>query len=285
MNIQTFFDPKTSSFTYVVSDPLAKAAVVIDPVLDYDPKGARTSTTSAESVAEYLDQQELSLHYVLDTHLHADHITAAPFFKERYGAKSVMGSGVVQLQETWKEIFGFEDRDEFPTDGSPFDRLLEDGDVLEVGALQIEAILTEGHTPASMTYKIGDALFVGDLIFMPDQGTARCDFPGGSAGMMYDSIQKLLALPEETRVFTLHDYRPGGRELRNESTIRDQKASNVHLAGLSRDEFIAKRKDLENGKEKPTLLYPAVQLNLRGGHLPPARENSTAYLKIPLNIL
>lgn len=282
MQIQHFFDPRTSTISYVVSDPGTKDTVVIDPVHDFDPKSGRTFTESAEAVAAYVTENDLTLRLALDTHPHADHLSATPFFRERFGAKTVIGAGICRVQETWRDTFNL--GPDFPVDGSQFDVLVEDGQVLEAGSLQIEAILTEGHTPASMTYAIGDALFVGDLLFMPDAGTARCDFPGGSAAVMFDAVQRLYERPDDTRVFTLHDYQPGGRELAFESTIGEQKASNVHLrAGVSRDEFVALRAELERGKEMPTLLFASVQVNINGGELPKPESNGVSYLKTPLN--
>ncbi len=283
MRVQSFFDPRTHSLTYLVYDEVTRDAVVIDPVLDFDPKSGTTFTESVEAVAAFVDQHELELRFALDTHPHADHLSALPWFRERYGARTVIGAGIRAVQETWRGHFNL--GGDFPVDGSQFDVLLEDGETLEAGSLSIEALLTEGHTPASLTYRIGDALFVGDLLFMPDAGTARCDFPGGSAAVMYDAVQRLYAFPDETRVFTLHDYQPGGRELRYESTIGDQKRANVHLsATTTKPEFVALRAKLEEGKEMPTLLFPAVQVNVDGGRLPRPESNGVRYLKLPLNL-
>ncbi len=279
MEIQHFYDERTGSLTYVVHD--GEVAVVIDPVLDYDPKSGRVFTESADALEAYLDEHELELRYCLDTHPHADHLTAAAHLKQKRGCQTVIGAGITRVQETWKGVFNLP---WLKTDGSQFDVLINDGDQLEAGSLVIEAILTEGHTPASFTYKIGDALFVGDLIFVPDSGTARCDFPGGSAAVMYQAIQKLYQLPDETRVFTLHDYKPGGRELQFQSTIGEEKARNKHLpADKSEADFVALRDELEANKPAPTLLFPSVQVNINGGVLPPAEENGVAFLKIPLN--
>ncbi len=281
MKIQHFYDTSTSTLTYLISDEANKIAVLIDPLLDYDAKSARTSTQSAEVVAAHIREHGLELKYVLDTHPHADHVTALPYFKEQFGAQTAMSANMPAVQAVWKKLF---DLDNFKADGSQFDILLKDGDTLEFGALSLEAILTEGHTPASMTFKIEDALFVGDLIFMPDQGTARCDFPGGSAEVMHEAIMRLYKLPDETRVFTLHDYQPGGREMLFETTIGDEKAHNVHIqTNTSTTDFAALRKRIEDGKPAPNLLFPAVQLNIRGGQFPTARANGIAYLNIPLN--
>ena len=283
MKIQHFYDPRTSTLTYVVFDEASRSAVVIDPVLDFDVKSGRVYHESVECVAAFLDAEELELLYALDTHPHADHLTALPWFRQRYGAKTAISAGIRAVQETWCERFNL--GPDFPVDGSQFDVLLEDGEQLGAGALVVEALLTEGHTPASMTFKIGDALFVGDLIFMPDAGTARCDFPGGSAAVLYDSVQRLYAFPDETRVFTLHDYQPGGRELRFESTVGEQKRENVHIReGVTQEEFVALRAKLEAGKEVPTLLFPAVQVNIDGGRLPQPESNGVSYMKLPLNL-
>lgn len=280
MNVQHVFDPRTSTLTYVVHQ--GRDAVVIDPVLDFDPRGGRVFTESADAIEAYLDREGLTLHYALDTHPHADHLSALAHLRRRRGCKTAIGAGITRVQETWKGIFNLPE--EFPTDGRQFDVLLEDGQTLQAGELQVEAILTEGHTPASMTYRIGDALFVGDLLFMPDAGTARADFPGGSAEVMYAAVQKLYRLPDATRVFTLHDYQPGGRELRYESTIGEQKAANVHVsAETSLESFVGTRHMLEAGKPAPTLLFPSVLVNIHGGDLPPPESNGVSYLKIPLN--
>lgn len=282
MHVQHFYDPRTGTLSYVVSDAETRTALVIDPVHDYDPRAARTSTESAEEIARYLDEGGFSVPYVLDTHIHADHLSAIPFFKERYGAQSVVSSRVTVVQEVFKGLLNL--GDEFKTDGSQFDVLLEDGAVLEAGPLHVQVIPTDGHTPASVSYLIGDAVFVGDSLFQPDAGTARCDFPGGSAGDLYDSIQRIYALPDETRVYTLHDYQPGGRELQFMATVAEHKAKNIHLnAKTTREEFIALRAELERGKDAPTLLLPSVQVNMRAGLFPPAESNGISYLKIPLN--
>ncbi|MEE9229506.1 MAG: MBL fold metallo-hydrolase [Acidobacteriota bacterium] len=282
MKIQHFYDVRTHSLSYVVHHPETRTAVIIDPVLDFDPNTARTFTESAEKASAYIDEHRLKLDYALDTHPHADHLTALPFFKERYGSRTVISKGISGVQETWQDIFNLGAH--FPANGSQFDLLVEDGDHLDVGPLRIEVIETLGHTPASVSYKIGDAVFVGDLLFQPDSGTARCDFPGGSAALEYDSIQKLYRLPDKTRIFTLHDYQPGGRKLQFESTIGEQKRSNVHVnERISKQDFIALRERLEEGKALPNLLFEAVQVNVAGGTLPAPESNGVSYLKIPLN--
>lgn len=279
MQIQHFFDSRTSSITYVVH--AGGDAVVIDPVLDYDPKSGRVFTESADRIEDYLDREGLRLRYALDTHPHADHLSALAHLRSKRGCLTGIGAGIRAVQETWKGIFNLPD---LACDGSQFDLLLEDGQVLKAGALAIEVLLTEGHTPASLTYKIGDALFVGDLIFMPDSGTARCDFPGGAPEVMFAAIQRLYGFPDATRIFTLHDYQPGGRELRFESTVAAQKAGNVHLSAETQaDAFVQLRHELEADKPAPTLLFPAVQVNIAGGELPAPESNGVAFLKIPLN--
>lgn len=280
MEIQHFFDPATSTLTYVVHD--AGTGVVIDPVLDYEPKSARTSTRSAESVARYIDDRRLSIPYVIDTHAHADHLTAMPYFKMRYGARTVTGSRVGEVQRAFRDIYNL--GAEFPVDGRQFDVLLDEAQELEVGSFIVRAMHTPGHTPAHMSWQIGDALFVGDCLFMPDYGTARCDFPGGSAEQLFDSIQRIYALPNRTRLFMCHDYQPGGRELRFVTTVAEQKRSNIQLRQeTTREEFVRARKERDALLEMPALILPAVQVNIRAGELPQPEENGTAYLKIPLN--
>jgi glyoxylase-like metal-dependent hydrolase (beta-lactamase superfamily II) len=281
MEIQHFFDQATSTLTYVVHD--AKTAVVIDPVLDYDPKSSRTSVGSAQAVAQYMDGKHLSVPYVIDTHAHADHLTAMPFFKQRYGARTVTGSRVGEVQRMFRDIYNLGAA--FPVDGRQFDLLLDEGQELEVGSFRVHAMHTPGHTPAHMSWQIEDALFVGDTLFMPDYGTARCDFPGGSAEQLFDSIQRIYALPESTRLFVCHDYQPGGRELRFVTTVAEQKRSNIQLRGeTNKQDYIATRKKRDAQLDMPALILPAVQINIRAGELPEREANGTAYLKIPLNL-
>lgn len=284
MKIQEFYDEATSTLTYVVIDEAARQAVVIDPVLDYDPKSARIRETSAERVAAFLDSEKLAVAYVIDTHAHADHMTALPFFRARYGAKSVTGAGVGAVQAKFREIYNL--GDDFPVDGRQFDVLLDEGDSLEFGSLRVNALHTPGHTPAHMSWQVDDALFVGDTLFMPDYGTARADFPGGSAGDLYDSIQRIYSMPDETRLFMCHDYRPGGRSMRFETTVAEQKASNVQLnAGTSREEYVEFRSKRDAELAAPVLILPSLQVNIRAGELPGAEANGTTYLKIPVNVL
>jgi glyoxylase-like metal-dependent hydrolase (beta-lactamase superfamily II) len=282
VRIQHFFDEHTWTLTYVVHD--ASTAVVIDPVRDYDPKSGRTSWASAERVAAYLARQRLEVPYVIDTHAHADHMTALPFFRERYGARSVTGARVGEVQRSFRDVFNLGPG--FPVDGSQFDLLLDEGKRLGFGSLEVEALHTPGHTPAHMSWKVGDAVFLGDTLFMPDYGSARCDFPGGSAAELYDSIQRLYALPGDSRLFVCHDYLPGGRPLAFETTVREQRRSNVQVSErTTRGEYVAFREKRDAELEAPALILPSIQVNIRAGELPEPEPNGTAYLKIPLDVL
>ena len=281
MEIQHFFDQATSTLTYVVHD--GGTGIVIDPVLDYDPKSARTTVRSAEAVAQYIDHRHLSIPYVIDTHAHADHLTAMPFFKKRYRSQTVTGSRVGEVQRSFREIYNL--GADFPVDGRQFDILLDEGQDLEVGSFRIRAMHTPGHTPAHMSWQVENALFVGDTLFMPDYGSARCDFPGGAAEQLYDSIQRIYALPDPTRLFMCHDYQPGGREMRFVTTVAEQKQSNAQLrAGTTKKEYIALRRARDAKLEMPSLILPAIQINIRAGEFPESEANGTAYLKIPLNV-
>jgi glyoxylase-like metal-dependent hydrolase (beta-lactamase superfamily II) len=281
MEIQHFFDPATSTLTYVVHD--TKTGVVIDPVLDYDPKSGRTSFKSAETVAKYSAEKNLAIPYVIDTHAHADHLTAMPFFKKRFGARTVTGSRVGEVQRIFRDIYNLGSG--FPVDGRQFDLLLDEGQELEVGSFRVRAMHTPGHTPAHMSWQIEDALFVGDTLFMPDYGTARCDFPGGSAEQLFDSIQRIYAMPGSTRLFMCHDYQPGGREMHFVATVAEQKSSNIQLSErTTRQEYVTFRKNRDAQLEMPALILPAVQINIRAGEFPVPEANGTAYLKIPLNV-
>lgn len=281
MVIQHFFDQATSTLTYVVHDGCI--GIVIDPVLDYDPKSARTTVRSAEAVARYIDHRHLSIPYVIDTHAHADHLTAMPFFKKRYGSQTVTGSRVGEVQRSFRDIYNL--GADFPIDGRQFDILLDEGQDLEVGSFRIRAMHTPGHTPAHMSWQVEDAVFVGDTLFMPDYGTARCDFPGGSADQLYDSIQRIYALPDSTRLFMCHDYQPGGRELCFVTTVAEQKQSNVQLRqGTMKQEFLKLRTARDAKLDMPALILPAIQINIRAGEFPKQEANGTAYLKIPLNV-
>jgi glyoxylase-like metal-dependent hydrolase (beta-lactamase superfamily II) len=281
METQHFFDRATSTLTYIVHD--AKTGIVIDPVLDYDPKSARTSLESAEAVAQYIAERNLSISYVIDTHAHADHLTAMPFFKKRFGARTVTGSRIGEVQRIFRDIYNL--GSDFSVDGRQFDLLLDEGQELEVGTFRVRAMHTPGHTPAHMSWQIEDTLFVGDALFMPDYGTARCDFPGGSAEQLFDSIQRIYALPASTRLFMCHDYQPGGRELRFVTTVAEQKRANIQLReGTTKQEYVRIRKERDATLDMPALILPAVQVNIRAGAFPEPEANGRAYLKIPLNV-
>ena len=284
MKIQHFFDPHTWTLTYVVHDEESKQGIVIDAVLDFNPKNGRTWNESSEAVAQYIDARQLTIPYVLDTHAHADHLSGMQFFKERYGARTVIGARITEVQRRFRDLYNLGET--FPCDGSQFDLLMTEGEALEVGALRVEALHTPGHTPACLTYQIGDALFVGDTLFQPDYGTARCDFPGGSAATLYDSIRRFYNLPETTRVFTCHDYQPGGREVQFQSTVGEQKAKNIQLrAATTKEEFVAFRAKRDATLEAPALILPSLQINIRGGRLPEPENNGVSYLKLPVNVL
>jgi glyoxylase-like metal-dependent hydrolase (beta-lactamase superfamily II) len=256
---------------------------VIDPVLDFEPETGACFTESAEAIAAYLDVEGLTVPYVLDTHAHADHLSAMGWFRKRYGAKTVIGSEITAVQRGFRDLFNL--GDSLPVDGSQFDVLLHDEEILEVGSFEVQAIHTPGHTPGCLSYLIGDALFVGDLLFQPDYRTARCDFPGGDAGRLYDSIVLLYEwLPDDMRVFTCHDYQPGGREIEFESTIGEQRMANVQLdESTQREEFVAFRKERDAQLKMPRLLLPSLQVNIRAGELPEPESNGLSYLKIPIN--
>jgi glyoxylase-like metal-dependent hydrolase (beta-lactamase superfamily II) len=283
MKVQHFFEQRTSTLTYVVHDERTKTGVVIDPVLNFDPNSGRTSEESCAEVARYIDAHALTIPYVLDTHAHADHLSGIAYFKGKYGAKTVIGSHITQVQSYFRDLYNLGPT--FPIDGRHFDILMREGDVLEMGFLSVKALHTPGHTPACMTYHISNALFVGDVLFMPDYGTARCDFPGGSADILYESVQRLYAFPDDTRIFTCHDYQPGGRPLRCESTIGEQRRANVQLnAQTTKEEFVAFRARRDATLSLPALILPSLQVNIRAGQLPEPESNGVAYLKVPLNV-
>lgn len=281
--VEPLYDPKTHTLTYVVYDEASRDAVVIDPVLDYDPLASQTSIESAEKLIAFVKGNELDVRWILETHAHADHLTSAQLLKRRLGAPVAIGERITVVQETFKKLF---DLPELATDGSQFDRLLKDGEVLEAGTLKIEAIATPGHTPACMTYKVDDAIFTGDALFMPDYGTGRCDFPRGSADDLYESVhEKLYALPDATRVFVGHDYQPGGRDVRWETTIGESKRLNPQLAaGTSRQEFVKFRTERDATLAPPRLIFQSVQINIDAGCLPKPHGNEIRYLNLPLNL-
>ncbi len=282
--VQAFFDPATWTLTYVVFDRPGGHCAIVDPVLDYDPKAGRTRTASADRVIAFVREQQLAVQWILETHAHADHLTAAHHLREVLGGRIAIGAAITQVQQVFKGIFHLEPG--FQTDGSQFDHLLTDGEVFAIGSLQARALAVPGHTPACMAYEVGDAVFVGDTLFMPDVGTARCDFPGGNAHALYQSIHRLLALPPDTRLFMCHDYPPAGREPAWQTTVAEQRARNIHVHdGVVEDGFVAMRKRRDASLEMPVLILPSVQVNIRAGELPPNDDNGVAYLRIPLNAL
>ena len=282
--VQAFFDPATATVTYLVFDPATKAAAIIDPVLDYEPKGARISTGSAETVLSAARHQGLDIRYVLETHAHADHLSAADYIRRETGAQVAIGSHITEVQKIF--IPRFEAYDVKP-DGAVFDRLVNEGDRLELGKLEIGVLHTPGHTPACVTYAIGDAAFVGDTLFMPDYGTARADFPGGDATSLYRSIRKILSLPPSTRIFVGHDYLPeaGRTENRWETTVAEEAASNIYIhQGVSEAEFVARREARDATLAPPALILPSLQVNIRGGALPPPTAEGHVFLRLPLTL-
>jgi len=283
-SVTAFFDEATFTVTYVVADPDSAHAAIVDPVLDYDPASGRTSTASADKAADFVSDNGLNVDWILETHVHADHLSAAPYLREKLGGKVAIGRHVAAVQETFKSVFDIED---LATDGSQFDHLFEDGDEFRVGSIAGSVIATPGHTPACVTYVIGDAAFVGDTLFMPDFGTARTDFPGGDAGMLYDSIQRIFSLPDDTRLFMCHDYKaPGRDEFAWQTSVAEQRKSNIHInQSVSRDEFVAMREGRDAELGMPRLILPSIQVNVRAGQLPDAAANGVRYLKIPLNAL
>jgi len=283
-DVTAFFDDATNTVSYVVRDPDSTACAIVDSVLDYDPAAGRTDTASAERIVGHVREHGLTVEWLLETHVHADHLSAAPWLQERLGGRIGIGENIRVVQDTFGKIFNA--GTEFERDGSQFDALFREQDRFEIGGLIGSVLHTPGHTPACLTYVIGDAAFVGDTLFMPDFGTARCDFPGGSAAMLWDSIQKVLSLPDDTRLFMCHDYKaPGRDEYRWETTVAEERAGNVHIAGRTREEFVAMREARDATLGMPRLILPSIQVNMRAGHMPPAEDNGTTYLKIPLNRL
>jgi glyoxylase-like metal-dependent hydrolase (beta-lactamase superfamily II) len=279
-----FFERRTSSIQYVVADPQTKHAAIIDPVLDFDPKSGDTDTVSADELLGYIARKGYTLEWILDTHPHADHFSAAGYLKDKTGVPSAIGEKVVEVQKLWKEIYNLPDT--FPTDGSQWDRLFADGERFRIGNLNAEVMFTPGHTLASIAYIIADCAFIHDTIFMPDGGTARADFPGGSARALWHSIQRIMSLPDATRLFTGHDYMPGGREPLWESTVAEQRAKNIHLTKAKcEEEFVALRERRDHELPMPKLILHSLQVNIRGGRLPEPEDNGKRYLKIPLDVL
>ena len=286
MNVEGFFDPATWTVSYIVRDEASNQAAIVDSVLDYDPKSGRTSTASADRVIARVKELGATVQWHIETHVHADHLSAAPYLQKHLGGQLVIGREVTTVQNVFGKLFNA--GTEFARDGSQFDQLLGDGDSIAIGGLKLTAMHTPGHTPACMTYVVTDgsetAAFVGDTLFMPDYGTARCDFPGGNARTLYQSIQKVLSLPDETKLYLCHDYQPGGREAQWVTTVKAQREGNIHVKqGIAEEQFVAMRQARDAQLDMPVLILPSVQVNMRAGHLPPAEDNGVSYLKIPLN--
>ncbi len=280
--VRGFFDEATFTITYVVSDPDTRRAVIVDPVLDFDPASGRTSTSSADEVITYVKANDLGVDWILETHVHADHLTGAPYLRDQVGGKTAIGDNVTTVQDTFKGVFNLKD---LATDGSQFDHLLADGDTFAVGNIEGRVIATPGHTPACVTYLIGDAAFVGDTLFMPDFGSARTDFPGGDATQLYESIRKILSLPDDTRLFMCHDYKaPGRDEYAWETSVAEQRESNIHINdSVSKEAFVEFREGRDAQLGMPKLILPSLQINLRAGGLPEPEDNDIRYLKLPLD--
>ncbi len=283
--VQPFFDEPTNTFSYVVRDPDSHSCAILDSVLDFDYAAGRTDVRSADAIIEFVQRNNLKVEWILETHVHADHLSAAPYLHEQLGGRTGIGAHICDVQE----IFGkaFNAGTEFQRDGSQFDRLFEEGDSFNIGGLTARVLHTPGHTPACLTYVIGDAAFVGDTLFMPDYGTARCDFPGGDARTLYQSVQKLLALPDDTRMFLCHDYLPDSRsEFQWETTVGDQRRDNIHVhEGISEDEFVRMRERRDATLDMPRLILPSVQVNMRAGQMPEPDEQGDVFLKVPVNKL
>ena len=281
--VKCFFDDVTNTATYVVSEPDGNSCAVIDSVLDYEAKSGRTATTSADKVIAYICENKLTCEWILETHAHADHFSAAPYLKNKVGGKIAIGEHIPEIQRVFGDIFNAGHA--FKSDGSQFDELFKDGETFHIGAMPVHVIFTPGHTPACVSYQIGDAVFVGDTLFMPDYGTARCDFPGGDAAKLYSSIQKIFELPDKTRMFLCHDYKAAGRDTFNwETTIGIQKASNIHIHdGVTKADFVMMRNARDKTLGLPKLILPSIQVNMRAGELPPPEDDGHHYLKIPIN--
>jgi len=282
--VKPFFDRDSATFSYILRCPDTGRCAIIDPVRGYDPASGRTCTGAADEIAATVREAGLTVDWILETHAHADHVSAAPYLKAQLGGRIAIGAQIVKVQESFAEIFNLGPA--FVRNGSQFDRLLADGEHIEIGTLTLRAMHTPGHTPACMTYLVGDAAFVGDTLFMPDSGTARCDFPGGDARTLYRSIRKILALPEETRLFVCHDYAPGGREHLCETTVGAERRENIHVgAGAEEESFVRMRTERDATLAMPRLLLPSIQLNIRAGSFPPPESNGISYIKLPLDAL
>jgi glyoxylase-like metal-dependent hydrolase (beta-lactamase superfamily II) len=285
LQIQDFLDKDTETYSYVVSRGFGTAAAIIDPVLDYDPKSGRTRTDFADAMIAYIKKEQLSVEWILETHAHADHLSSAHYLREQVGGKIAIGEKITQVQGVFKKLFNL--GDELAIDGRQFDHLFKDGEHFNIGELTAKVMLVAGHTPADVAYVIEDAVFVGDTVFMPDVGTARCDFPQGDARTLYQSVQRILSLPDDTRLFMCHDYPPINRsEYRYLSTVKEQKALNIHLhSGINEEYFVKMRQERDATLAMPRLIIPAIQVNIRAGAFPPVEDNGVAYLKVPLNLL
>ncbi|MCR9177726.1 MAG: MBL fold metallo-hydrolase [Alphaproteobacteria bacterium] len=281
--VTSFFDEATNTASHVVRDPTGVACAIVDPVLDFDMSAGRTSTESADRIAAFVADEDLKVVWLLETHVHADHLSASPYLQDKLGGRIAIGSRITEVQEVFGKVFNA--GTEFERDGSQFDRLFEDGETFRVGGLEASVMHTPGHTPACVTYLIGDAAFVGDSLFMPDFGTARCDFPGGSAEQLWQSIQKVLALPGETRLFLCHDYKaPGRDEFRWQTTVAEERENNVHVGGdKTMEDFVAMRTERDAKLGMPKLILPSIQVNMRAGHMPEPESDGRSYLKVPIN--
>lgn len=279
--VKGFFDPATNTISYVVKDPASTACAIVDSVMDIDYAAGRITYDHADQIIAHVRAHGLTVEWLIETHVHADHLSGAPYIQRQLGGKIGIGRNITIVQDTFGKIFN--EGTEFQRNGSQFDRLFDDGDTYQVGQMTCTALHTPGHTPACMTHVMGDAAFVGDTLFMPDGGSARADFPGGDAGQLWDSIQKVLSLPNEMRLFMCHDYGPNGREIRWETTVADERAHNIHISGKTREEFIALRTARDKTLAMPKLIIPSLQVNMRGGDLPPADESGKRFLKVPIN--
>lgn len=284
-DVVCFFEDKTNSASYVVSDPETGHAAIVDPVLDYDPVSGRTSTDSAQKIVDHVGDKKLTVDWIVETHVHADHLTASVWLKEKLGGKTGIGAGIREVRATFGALFNA--TEVLDAEDAPFDDLFADGATFNIGNIESRVMATPGHTPACVTYIIGDACFVGDTMFMPDSGTARCDFPGGDAKQLFESLQKIIALPDDMRLFVCHDYGAGGsRDFAWETTVGDQRANNIHIGGGTLEhDYVQMRRDRDATLGLPRLIVPAVQVNMRAGNFPPAEDNGTSYIKVPLNVL
>ena len=282
-DVKGFFDPETFTISYVVSDPESRECAIIDPVLDFDMASGRSSSHSADCLVDYIKDKNLHLIWILETHVHADHLSSAAYIQERLAGKIAIGKNVTLIQDTFGRTFN--EKDSFQRDGSQFDHLFEDEEIFQIGGISCRVMFTPGHTPACVTYVCGEVAFVGDTLFMPDYGTARCDFPGGNARQLYHSIQDIYDLPDETRLFMCHDYAPGGREFVWQTTIREEKEHNIHISWqVAEDEFVRIREQRDKDLTMPLLIIPSIQINMRGGQTPEPEDNGKVYLKVPYNV-